>query len=300
MLTSDQGRRAVLRDEDGSMTEAGYIGPDDRSRFGVTHLPAEPNGAGVVICSPLGAELLRNNRREVVLSRKLAAAGFAVQRFHYYGAGHSDGLRREITVGTMIEDARLAAEYLAERTGVGRIGFLGTRLGAMPAAAVSSDHDAPLALWEPSPSGTRYFRDLLRALLMVEIGKAGKGAPTPTTKDFVAELEETGTLDVAGFSIDLPLYRDAADRELADLFTGTPRAALLVQMGSPTKLKGPFQKLVEKWQADGHRVDVEFVDHEEAWWFHVNLFRSEEERDYARQMFDTSLRFFVRTLGGSE
>jgi alpha/beta superfamily hydrolase len=292
---------ARLEGEDGTVTEAAFFGPPHARRFGVVHLPAEPARAGVVICSPLGAELLRNNRREVVVSRLLARSGIAVHRFHYHGAGNSDGQRADMTVSSMIEDAELAVVHLRERSGAGRIGFLGTRLGSMPAAAASSRHNAPLALWEPVASGQRYFRELLRALLMVEMGKAQEGAPTVTSKDLVAQLEATGTLDVAGFSIDLPLYEDAANRELADLFTGTGRDALIVQMARSDKLKAPLQKLTEKWVGDGHRVVQELVDHEEAWWFHINLFRSEEERDYAKQMFDRTVGFFTDVLdtGGS-
>lgn len=297
---SEQGplTPARLDGQDGTATEATFFGPDDARRFGVTHIPATPTGAGVVICSPLGAELLRNNRREVTVSRRLAAAGVAVQRFHYLGAGSSDGERADLTVASMTEDAELAVAHLQERCGVEQVGFLGTRLGAMPAAAGAAAHDGPLALWEPVPSGQRYFRELLRALLMVEMGKAGEGAPTRTTKDLAAQLEETGTLDVAGFSIDLALYQDAAGRELADLCTGTGRDALIIQMARSDKLKAPLQKVAEKWEADGHRVTQELVHHEEAWWFHINLFRSEEERDYAKQMFDSTVRFFGDSLGG--
>ncbi len=295
--SSQEAKRAVLEGEDGSVTEAGYFGPPDLQRFGVTHLPRDPNGAGVVICSPLGAELLRNNRREVVLSRQLAEAGFAVQRFHYVGAGHSDGSRQDITVESMIEDTRLAAGHLVDRAGSLSLGFMGTRLGAMAAAEASNDSGGPLAMWEPSPSGNRYFRDLLRALLMVEMGKVEEGSKPRTTKDLAADLEATGTLDVAGFSIDWPLFADARGRELADMLEANGRSVHLIQMARSDKLRAGYQKLVEKWQADGATVAVELVDHEEAWWFHVDLFRSEEERDYAKQMFDSTVSFFSRSIG---
>lgn len=288
---------ARLDGDDGTITEASFFGPDSARRFGVTHLPAEPTGHGVVICSPLGAELLRNNRREVYLSRVLAAAGIAVQRFHYLGAGNSDGERAGLTVSSMMDDTELATERLRDVAGVDSVGFLGTRLGAMPAASSAASAGGPLVLWEPVASGSRYFKELLRALLMVEMGKAEEGAPTRTTGDLAEQLRSDGTLDVAGFSIDLPLYEDAADRELSDLLTGAGRDALIVQMARSAKLKAPLRKVAEKWEADGHRVQVELVDHEEAWWFHINLFRSEEERDYAKRMFDVTTGFYRKAFG---
>lgn len=299
LVDSKEVKRALLVGEDGNVTEAGYFGSPGHQRFGVTHIPKDPNGAGVVICSPLGAELLRNNRREVVFSRRLVQAGFAVQRFHYLGAGHSDGSRRDITVESMIEDTRLAAGHLSERAGTESLGFMGTRLGAMAAAQASNEFGGPLAMWEPSPSGNRYFRDLLRALLMVEMGKAEEGTKARTTKDLAADLEATGTLDIAGFSIDWPLYADAKGRELTDMFEANGRSVHLIQMARSDKLKAAYQKLVEKWQADGATVNVELVNHEEAWWFHVDLFRSEEERDYAKQMFDSTVSFFSQSMGAA-
>jgi pimeloyl-ACP methyl ester carboxylesterase len=54
------------------------------------HIPASPAQPPVVICSSVYEELRNNYRREVLLARRLAAAGAPVVRFQYRGFGNSD------------------------------------------------------------------------------------------------------------------------------------------------------------------------------------------------------------------
>ncbi|MDP8959415.1 MAG: alpha/beta hydrolase, partial [Actinomycetota bacterium] len=130
----------------GGWEEAWWFGPDGQRLFGFLHLPEGRPRAGIVVCSPLHAEFLRNYRREVLVARALAARGFAVQRFHYRGTGSSDGQASEATYETMRQDALLAAGHVLERSGATRLGFLGTRWGALVAAAGAAGFPgAPLA-----------------------------------------------------------------------------------------------------------------------------------------------------------
>ncbi|MBK7659827.1 MAG: hypothetical protein IPJ28_12035 [Betaproteobacteria bacterium] len=54
---------------------------------------AAPRQHGVLLCNPFGQEAIRAHRLVRVLGDRLAAAGFAVMRFDYYGTGDS-GRRR--------------------------------------------------------------------------------------------------------------------------------------------------------------------------------------------------------------
>src|SRR3989304_5088377 len=97
---------------------AGFFGLPGERLFGGTHLPAGAIHGGLVISSSIGPEQLTSYRNEVVLARRLAAAGVAVQRFHYRGSGHSDGEDVDLTLGTMVGGAAAAAAPAAEVTAV--------------------------------------------------------------------------------------------------------------------------------------------------------------------------------------
>ncbi|HEY8547118.1 MAG TPA: alpha/beta hydrolase, partial [Acidimicrobiales bacterium] len=143
--------------------------------FGCRHMPAsEDVTAGVVICPPTHGDAAINYHREARLGRWLARAGVATQRFHYRGTGESDRLPPPgITFSTLVDDARQAAELLRERCGLERIGFLGTRVGALVAARAAAELDgAPLVLWQPVVDPRRYVNDSVAVDL-------GRGAPGP-------------------------------------------------------------------------------------------------------------------------
>lgn len=246
-------------------TEAGFFGAEERL-FGVAQLPAgEPRGA-VLVCSPIQSELFKNNRREVVLSRRLAENGIAVLRFHYRGAGNSDGAPADLTLASMTEDTVTALAHLVGRAGTDEVGLVGTRLGAM-AAAAAAPPGAPLALWEPALDGRRYFRDLLRSLLIVGLKRSEEASET--RESLLARFEREGTLDIMGFSVGWRLHEDTVGRRLEA--GPTPRSILLVQLARAPQLRAEYASAVQGWEQAGHRVTVEPVAYEEAWWFHEDV-----------------------------
>jgi len=79
-----------------------------------------------------------NNVIDGLVSR-LAAASIATLRFNFRGVGASEG-----SYGNLIgecEDARAAAAWLRERTGVGKVALAGYSFGAM--VALHAGHDDP-------------------------------------------------------------------------------------------------------------------------------------------------------------
>ena len=107
----------TMLEEDGSRAEACFIKTDRGVLFMVTHLPAEPAEGAVVVCSPIQSELLKNNRREVMLARSLASQKLAVARFHYIGTGNSDGDVREVSINGMTADTAAVATALTRYLG---------------------------------------------------------------------------------------------------------------------------------------------------------------------------------------
>ena len=164
----DTPRTACLDMGDGTFAEAAFFGDPGLTRFGVTHIPEISNGRGVVVCSPVYNDYLKNSRREVLLARRLARSGFTVQRFHYAGTGNSEGEILDMTLDSMITDTNAATDHLRSRGDVDDVVFMGTRIGAIPAGSAAASNAAALAVWEPI-EGTRYFRELFRTMLMIEM-----------------------------------------------------------------------------------------------------------------------------------
>ena len=283
----DIPRTVELKDDDGSITEPGFFDTDTGSLFGVTHVPSTPTGFGVVVASPINNDYLKNNRREVLLSRRLAERGIAVQRFHYAGTGNSDGHAPDLTIGSMIADTEQAAVRLRERAGAERLLFMGSRMGALAAAGAASSHDAPLALWEPITEGRKYFRELFRTMMIVGMNASdGDGA---SMSDIKEAFERDKTMDVAGFSVGWALHEDASTRKLGEVYGDGNAPVFLAQFREKAELKPEYAKLAAAWEEGGRKVTTHHVPFEEAWHLFVFGFRAEEERQHSQDLLDTTV-----------
>lgn len=251
----------------GGHEEVAFFGPSGGRLFGCLHLPpAEPSG-GVVICCSVNTEFENNYRREAMLGWALAARGLVACRFHYRGAGHSDGLAEDLSFQSMIEDTRLALDHLAARCNVPSVAFLGTRLGGLVAASLSAERSgAPLALWDPVVDADSYFREMFRASFMARMREAAPGERPPSGDQLLAELRRAGRVDVLGQTIGLALYRSLAGRRLEAVVGERPPSVLMVQLGR-TPRPGPARDLLERWRARGFEVDEDAGQESEQWWF---------------------------------
>lgn len=261
---------------------AAYIGPGQRL-LGVTYTPldASPRG-GVVICSSLHAEFLANYRKEVLLARRLASAGFAVQRFHYRGEGNSLGSPDEVTLTGLRQDVVAASERLRECSGLDQVAVVATRLGALVAAEESS---GPIVLWEPVLEARHYFREAFRARRMREL-KDGMAVPS-SAKVLEDQLEQDGSTDVLGYTIHRSLFRSLASQRLA---LGEPaRSVLLVQIAKASELRKEYSAAADSWRSAGHTVETAVVSEDESWWFVGEDWQPEERRPQTTTLMGTTL-----------
>jgi pimeloyl-ACP methyl ester carboxylesterase len=258
--------REKTRHQDGAFREeAAFLPFGSSPLFGVTYTPLQGRGLGLVVCCPILVEFMTNYRHEVLLARTLAANGVAVQRFHYRGAGHSGGDESEASLETMVEDALLASRWLQERTGVGRVAFLGTRWGGLIAGLAALAHPgAPLILWEPVVDAGRYFREVIRGRLVRELKDrrfAAAGADAWTT-----ELEQTGRIDILGYALHRRLHESGRGRRLEEIRTGGSRPVLLIQFGRRNALRPDYLRLTESLNG-ASRVETRFLREEPAWFW---------------------------------
>src|SRR5439155_5056830 len=92
--------------------------------------PAHP--IGWVVCHSFGLEQINLDQLDVIVARTLAAAGFTCLRFHAQGYGESE--LREVTLEGHVDGALDAVNLLLREPGVGRVGVMGARFGAVVAA----------------------------------------------------------------------------------------------------------------------------------------------------------------------
>lgn len=260
--------------------------------FGMTYLPSNP-AVGVVICSPIHAELLRNYRREVLLARSLVHSGYAVQRFHYRGSGNSDGEPADETFESLCEDTEAAVQRLVEASGVEQLVFVGTRLGAVVAATIARTRDAiGLAMWEPVLNADRYFREIFRGHLVSGLKRADDGSGRKPQQ----ELREMGSVDVLGYSIDRALYESVRRRRLVDDLAVVPTEVLLVRIGGSKHLAGEQEALVSGWRDAGARVETHQLAGSEPWWFGMTPEMIEDEPDRATGLVEVTAEWMRRSV----
>jgi hypothetical protein len=246
-----------------------FFGNGRRRLFGALHLPRGALIGAVLVCSPTFAEMTRNYRREVLLGRALADRGVATLRFHYWATGHSGGESVELGFDTMREDARLAVEVVRDLVGSSPLAFVGTRVGAVIAAATAADvGGAPMALWDPVVEPDRYFREVFRARLMMELKQGiAKGSGT---QELVTQLRREGTVEVAGYPITRALYEGVVALPLQSILPTNPNPTLIIEMNSRQRLSRGAEELVSVWTEFGIPVETELIAHSEAWWFGAN------------------------------
>jgi len=224
---------------------------------------ADPCGS-VLLCSSIGNDFLRAYRREVLLGRTLAAAGWLVGRFHYRGTGNSDGETAAIDLDSLVADVRSATLRLEERGGAPIGVAMATRFAA-PVAAVALGGVDRLVLVDPVWEFRQFFREAWRARKVQGATSEAAAGDPPAVEDPIAELRRTGRTSAVGFTIAERLFDSTDGRGFDDLRVGTPERALVILPGTRSAAS-PLPGSVAALQRDGARVSVEHVGRPEAWW----------------------------------
>jgi alpha/beta superfamily hydrolase len=278
---------ATFTAADGSTELAELRGPEGERMLAHVHLPGPgprtgPRGA-VVICSPLLGEFMRNYRREVLVARRLAEAGFVVERFHYRFSGNSDGADEELTFESMREDALSVIADIRERVPGGPLFLLGARFGALVAGSAAAEHpDAGLVVWEPMLDAGRYFREAFRSRLVKD--RRDGAAEAVTGAELVEVLRSGRPVEVPGYRIFPALHRSAVDRKLETELGSAPRPVLAVQVGPTGTVRADLGRLAERWRTAGLRVDVTAVRGEESWWLVDERWHDEAQRPMTKEL----------------
>jgi dienelactone hydrolase len=180
-----------------------YFGAAGRPLFGFYHPPIGPQQrrAGVVLCGPIGDDIIRAHRTFRHLAETLAGAGFAVLRFDFDGTGDSAGDERDShRVATWREDVRRATNELRSRSGVEQVALLGLKLGGTMAALAAEDLGGveALVLWGAHGTGSGFVSEVTKAHkihTMLEPASFSGGPPSAEGQEALGFLLTPATID---------------------------------------------------------------------------------------------------------
>ena len=220
-----------------------YFGAPERPMFGFYHPPAgsRVRGMGVLLCNPLGDDLIRAHRPYRHLAEELASAGFPVLRFDFDGTGDSAGDERDPNrVATWRADVGRAAAELRTRSGVERLALIGLRLGGTFAALGATDLGGvdTLVLWGAYDNGGAFVSEATKAhkmLVMLQPTSFSGGPPASDGQEALGFLLARQTIaDLEAVDL-LSLSRSPAKRTLvldtANVETDSPLCAKLRDLG---------------------------------------------------------------------
>ncbi|MFO0630916.1 MAG: hypothetical protein U0325_35545 [Polyangiales bacterium] len=168
-----------------------FVTPADHCLRGILHRPAELTpGAPAVLWLSAGQKVRQGAwRMNVVIARRLAAAGVPVLRFDYHGIGESEGPDRHgqfvmdlygfIQTGGFKHDVAAAAHCLRERVGARPLvlgGLCGGAVSALFAASLLDDVASLLLVDLPvtisSAARQRYLEEHPEELIRARPGEA--------------------------------------------------------------------------------------------------------------------------------
>jgi pimeloyl-ACP methyl ester carboxylesterase len=220
-----------------------YFGAPERPMFGFYHSPSgsRARGVGVLLCNPLGDDLIRAHRPFRHLAEELSAAGFPVLRFDFDGTGDSAGDERDPNrVATWRADVGRAAAELRARSGVDRLALVGLKLGGTLAALGAADLGGvdALVLWGAYDNGATFVSEATKAHkmhVMLEPTSFSGGPPASDGQEALGFLLATQTIaDLKAIDL-LALSRSPAKRTLvldtANVETDSPLVAKLRELG---------------------------------------------------------------------
>ena len=238
---------------------AAFFLEDSSSRnFCLLHQPeteTEIRGA-LLYLHPFAEELNKSRRMASLQASALARAGWWVLQVDLHGCGDSAGDFADATWERWVSDARLAANWLHDRSGVAP-GLWGLRSGCLLAAAVASGLEwAPdLIFWQPVTSGRQHLQQFLRVKLagdMLNIARSSGGS----TGQFREQLRSGAAIEIGGYMLspELALGLDAATLE-PPMRQG--RLLWFELSGATTAELSPAGRLgVEAWRAAGWNLSV--------------------------------------------
>jgi hypothetical protein len=190
----------------------------------------------------------------------------------------------------MLADALGAIEHARVEAPAVPLFLIGTRWGALIAAAAAAAHpEAGLVLWEPLLDAARFFKEAFRSRLVKTVRD---GVETPTTgKELEDRLRAGETVEVPAHRIHPALYRSSIGRSLGGELGAEPRDVLAVQVGPTGSVRPDLEREAQRWLAGGLRVELASIRGEESWWLVDERVLDESTRGITTELISVTARW---------
>lgn len=239
-----------------------FFGPKQSPLFGVYHPPARASAQkrGVILCPPIGTELLRSHRALRQLAALFAKSGIHVLRFDYYGTGDSSGDCLQGRVDLWLQDIETAAEELMAMANLDSVSIVGLRMGAVLAAMASPRLKKvdQLVLWDPVYDGRQYLAERIQVNDRYEL-------QTGNIENTAHKIAANDTVGIMGFALSAALRDDLQHITLTSFDDITADNVVLVVSNDDPGYRPLKARLKEKFADQDHAFAFECVPSPGEW-----------------------------------
>ncbi|HUW82178.1 MAG TPA: alpha/beta hydrolase [Phycisphaerae bacterium] len=194
------------------------------------------------MCYPFSEERKCSARVATLAARRFCEHGYHVLRFDYTGTGESDGWPEQVSIGRWLQDIHTAAQHLAKRAELPRIGLFGIRFGGTLAALCDRVDLSCLLLWAPLLTGAQCLAEYRRHLDATRIltgadGSATRSCPQPE-------------MDMGGFRLTRALRDEIESIELPADARARADTVVVMQMTSQRRPARPYVNVASRLLAN--------------------------------------------------